>query len=72
MTQATDMNSRPRGSVELAETSILDAIVPLESNLDIEAALSSVERPDDAHESPLAGISQRSALYFGNIPHLQH
>lgn len=68
MVDTSEIETRPRGSVEFAETSILDAIVPLESDLDIEEALSgSVERLDEAQDSPLAGIPQRSALYFGKI-----
>ena len=58
--------ARPRGSLELVESSVLDTIVPLASNLDIEEALSgSVERLDDGNESPLAAIPQRQALFFG-------
>jgi len=56
----------PRGSLEFVESSILDTIVPLASDLNIEDALSgSVERLDDGNDSPLAAIPQRHALYFG-------
>lgn len=58
--------TRPRGSLDLVESSVLDTIIPLASNLDIEEALSgSVERLDDGNESPLAAIPQRQALFFG-------
>lgn len=57
---------RPRGSLEFAESSVLDTIIPLASPLDIEQALSgSVERLDDGNASPLASIPQRQALFFG-------
>lgn len=57
---------RPRGSLEFAESSILDTIVPAASDLNIEEALSgSVERLDEGNDSPLAGIPQRQALFFG-------
>jgi len=66
MAESLDIEPHPRGSLEFAETSILDAIIPLENNLDIEAALGgSVESIDDPQDSPLASIPQRSALYFG-------
>ncbi|KAH8663065.1 TRAPP trafficking subunit Trs65-domain-containing protein [Tricladium varicosporioides] len=56
---------RPRGSIELVESSILDTIVPLASELNIEEELSgSVERLDGGKGSPLAGIPQRQALFF--------
>lgn len=57
---------RPRGSLELVETSILDTIIPLASDLNIEEALKdSVERLDEGSDSPLAAIKQRHALFFG-------
>ncbi|TVY26539.1 hypothetical protein LHYA1_G003963 [Lachnellula hyalina] len=57
--------AQPRGSLEFVETSVLDTIIPLASNLDIEEALSgSVERLDEGNESPLATIPQRQALFF--------
>lgn len=61
--------ARPRGSLEFVETSILDTIVPLASNLNIEEALKgSVERLDEGNDSPLAAIPQRNALFFGKCP----
>ena len=61
--------TRPRGSLEFVETSILDTIVPLASNLNIEDALKgSVERLDEGNDSPLAAIPQRNALFFGKRP----
>jgi hypothetical protein len=58
--------ARPRGSFEFVEGSILDTIVPLASNIDIEDTLKgSVERLDEGNDSPLAGIPQRNALFFG-------
>jgi hypothetical protein len=63
--------ARPRGSLDFVESSVLDTIIPLASNLDIEEALSgSVERLDDGNESPLASILQRQALFFGECPRL--
>lgn len=59
---------RPRGSIELVESSVLDTIVPLASELNIEEELSgSVERLDGGKGSPLAGIPQRQALFFGQF-----
>jgi len=57
---------RSRGSIEFVESSILDTIIPLASDLDIEQALSgSVERLDEGSDSPLASIPQRHGLFFG-------
>lgn len=56
----------PRSSLEFTESSILDTIIPLASDLNIEEALSgSVEKLDEGNGSPLAAIPQRQALYFG-------
>ena len=61
--------SRSRGSVDFTESSILDTIIPLASNLNIEEALSgSVERLDEGTDSPLAAIPQRNTLFFGWFP----
>ena len=58
--------ARPRGSLEFAESSVLDTIIPLASDLNIEEALNgSVERLDESNTSPLAAIPQRHALFFG-------
>ncbi|KAA8566935.1 hypothetical protein EYC84_010031 [Monilinia fructicola] len=55
----------PRGSLELTESSILDTIIPLASDLNIEEALNGrVEKLDQGSGSPLAAIPQRHALYF--------
>lgn len=57
---------RPRGSLEFVETSILETLIPLDSEVNIEEALSgSAERLDQGNDSPLAAIPQRQALYFG-------
>ena len=59
----------PRRSFEFVESSVLDTIVPLASNLNIEEVLNgSVERLDEGHSSPLAAIPQRNALFFGQCP----
>lgn len=66
MAESIEGEPRSRGSVDFAETSILDAIVPLESGLDIEEILNdSVESLDNTGISPLSGIRQRTSLYFG-------
>ena len=66
MAESGEGEARPRGSVDFVESSVLDTIVPLASNLNIEEALSgSVERLDDGQDSPLAAIPQRHALFFG-------
>ncbi|TEY74211.1 hypothetical protein BOTCAL_0075g00130 [Botryotinia calthae] len=55
----------PRSSLEFTQSSILDTIIPLASDLNIEEALSgSVEKLDEGNGSPLAAIPQRQALYF--------
>jgi hypothetical protein len=57
---------RPRGSIDIVESSVLDTIIPLASELNMEEALSgSVERLDEGSYSPLATIPQRHALFFG-------
>lgn len=60
---------RSRASSEFAESALLGTLVPLESNLNIEEALSRlVDGLDSATDSPLAGIPQRQALFFGQLP----
>ena len=69
MAEMEEEEARPRGSVEFVETSILDTIVPIATNLNIEEALKgSVERLDEGNDSPLAAIPQRNALFFGRCP----
>lgn len=69
MAEMEEEEARPRGSLEFVESSILDTIVPLASNLNIEEALKgSVERLDGGNDSPLAAIPQRNALFFGKCP----
>lgn len=66
MAEPTVEDVRPRGSIEFVESSVLDTIIPLESELNIEEALAgSVERLDNSEDSPLAAIPQRRALFFG-------
>lgn len=66
MSESEGGESRSRGSLEFVESSVLDTIVPLASELNIEEALSgSVERLDEGNGSPLAAIPQRHALFFG-------
>lgn len=61
--------TRPRGSMEFVETSILETIIPLASDLNIEEALGgSLERLDEGNDSPLASIPQRHALFCGQSP----
>ncbi|CAL3964133.1 hypothetical protein PZA11_001564 [Diplocarpon coronariae] len=57
--------ARPRGSLEFAETSTLDTIIPAASKLNIEEVLSgSAERLDEDYDSPIAAIAQRQTLFF--------
>lgn len=66
MSESEGGENKSRGSLEFVESSILDTIVPLASELNIEDALSgSVERLDEGKSSPLAAIPQRHALFFG-------
>ncbi|EHK98606.1 hypothetical protein M7I_5547 [Glarea lozoyensis 74030] len=56
---------RPRGSIDIVESAILDTIIPLAGELNMEEALSgSVEKLDEGSYSPLAAIPQRHALFF--------
>jgi len=58
----------PRGSLEFVETSVLDTLIPLASDLNIEEVLSgSVERLEDGNDSLLAAILQRQTLFFGEF-----
>jgi len=66
MSESDGGDVRPRGSLDFVESSVLDTIVPLTSDLNIEEALNgSVERLDEGNDSPLAAIPQRHALFFG-------
>jgi hypothetical protein len=68
MSESGGGETRSRGSLEFTDSSILDTIVPLASDLNIEAALSgSVERLDEGNDSPLGAIPQRHALFFGQF-----
>ncbi len=59
---------RSRGSSEFAESALLGTLIPLESNLNIEEALKvSVDDLDSTADSPLSGILQRQALFFGQL-----
>ncbi|RDW94578.1 hypothetical protein BP5796_00341 [Coleophoma crateriformis] len=65
MMELAEIESTPRGSLEFVESSILDTLIPLSTSLDIEDALKgSVERLDEGHDSPLAAIPRRQALFF--------
>ena len=69
MSEMEEEEAQPRESLEFVKTSILDTIVPLASNVNIvEALRGSVERLDEGHDSPLAAIPQRNALFFGTYP----
>jgi len=65
MSESEGGGTYSRGSLDFADSSILDTIVPLASDLNIEEALKgSVERLDEGNDSPLAAIPQRHALFF--------
>lgn len=66
MAESEDEGMRPRRSLEFVESSVLDTIIPLASHLNIEEALTgSGEQLDEKDDSPLSGIAQRTALFFG-------
>jgi hypothetical protein len=66
MAELKEVESLPRGSLDFVESSVLDTVVPLATDLKIEEALAgSVERLDDENDSPLAAIPQRHTLFFG-------
>ena len=51
---------------DFVKNSTIDFLIPQDSDIDIEEALSTAESPADGDESNvLARISQRSLLYFG-------
>jgi hypothetical protein len=56
----------PRRSAEFVESSILEAVVPSDSNIDIEDEISSWDGlHDDEGSSVLPSLAQRQALLFG-------
>jgi hypothetical protein len=57
---------QPRGSVEFAERSVLEAIIPASSDIDIEDELNTWEgTAEDGSGSILPTISQRNLLLLG-------
>jgi len=57
---------QPRGSVEFAEHSVLEAIIPASSDIDIKDELSTWEgAAEDGSGSILPTISQRNLLLLG-------
>lgn len=64
--------AQPRQSLEFAESSVLEAIVPAASNVDIEDAFHSWDGTiEDETASILPFVKQRHVLLFGTCSPLQ-
>lgn len=60
------MEAQPRGSAEFVESSVLEAVVPSDSVIDIEDELSTWDGTnEDENSSILPALSQRQVLLFG-------
>ena len=69
MMEDPEEEARPRGSLEFVNTSILNIVVPMASDLDIGHAIhGSIECLDEGKDSLLVAIPQRTALFFGEYP----
>jgi hypothetical protein len=63
---AASTESQPRSSTEFVESSVLEAVVPLSSDIDIEEDLSSWNGTADGGDgSVLPFLSQRNVLLLG-------
>lgn len=70
---ASSIEGQPRGSAEFVESSVLEAVVPSDSAIDIEEELDSWDgNVEDADSSILPSISQRQILLFGKIERILH
>jgi hypothetical protein len=65
---AASTEPQPRGSAEFVESSVLEAVVPLSSDIDIEEDLSSWDGNTDENGSILPFLSQRNVLLLGTSP----
>ena len=60
--------AEPRESAEFVESSVLEAIVPSDSSIDLDEELSSWAGDiEDENLSILPSITQRQTLFFGKI-----
>lgn len=63
---SVESEERPRRSAEFVESSVLEAVVPLASSIDIEDLLQSWDGSVESENSPvLPFIPQRPFLLFG-------
>lgn len=63
---ATLAEAQPRGSAEFVESSILEAVIPSDSQFDIEAEISSWDGSNaEESGSVLPFLAQRQVLLFG-------
>jgi hypothetical protein len=61
-----DATAQPRGSAEFAESSVLEAVVPLSSSVNLSEELAAWDGGVDSdHHSVLPFLSQRHFLLFG-------
>jgi len=65
----------PRRSLEFAESSVLEAVVPASSDIDIKSEIDSWDGAADDNGSILPFLAQRNVLLLGTsptIPYNQH
>ena len=66
---AASTESQPRSSTEFVESSVLEAVIPLSSDIDLEEDLSSWDGTADGEDSSvLPFLSQRNVLLLGTYP----
>lgn len=63
---SSQIESQPRGSAEFVESSVLEAVIPNHSEIDIKDELESWDGSiEDESSSVLPFVSQRQVLLFG-------
>lgn len=60
-----EVASRSRGSLEFAESSVIQAIVPESTESNFEEKLQALLRKDEGVETLLHALPVRSSLFFG-------
>lgn len=62
-----EVASRSRGSLEFAESSVIQAIVPESTEPNLEEKLHALLREDEDVETLLHAVPARSSLFFGRV-----
>lgn len=62
-----DLASRTRGSLEFAESSVIQALVPESTESNFEKKLQELLREDEDVETLLHALPVRSSLFFGRV-----